>query len=229
VSTYLLIDSIILFFPLILSFDRKVNFYTKWKFVFPAILLVAAAFIFWDSFFTGLGVWSFNPVHVGKIFIAGLPLEEILFFVVVPYASLFVYETLNAYYPKPSYKNLARVVSPFLILSLIGVGLLFINQIYTSITFISLAIVLILLTYFIKVSFLGRFYITYLIVIVPFTLFNGILTGTFLKEAVVIYNNAENLGIRLLTIPVEDIFYGMLLILLNVFFFELFRKRLHAE
>ena len=67
---------------------------------------------------------------------------------------------------------------------------------------------------------LGRFFLTYLILIVPFFICNGILTGTGLAEPVVLYNNAENLGIRILTLPIEDIFYGMLLILLNTVIYE---------
>ena len=38
-------------------------------------------------------------------------------------------------------------------------------------------------------------------------------------------NNSENLGLRLLTIPVEDVFYGMLLVQMNVFVFEWIRSK----
>ena len=49
---------------------------------------------------------------------------------------------------------------------------------------------------------------------------NGILTGTGLEREVVWYDNAENLGLRILTIPVEDVFYGMLMVGLVVSVYE---------
>ena len=63
--------------------------------------------------------------------------------------------------------------------------------------------------------------ISYLIMLIPFFIVNGILTGTGIENEVVWYNNNENLGIRLLTIPVEDFFYGMFLIGMNIMLYEL--------
>jgi len=45
---------------------------------------------------------------------------------------------------------------------------------------------------------------------------NGILTGSGIEQPVVWYNNAETIGIRLSTIPIEDFFYAMLMILLSI-------------
>ena len=42
---------------------------------------------------------------------------------------------------------------------------------------------------------------------------------------VVEYNQAEIIGIKIYTIPFEDIFYGMLLVLLNILLFEKFRNK----
>jgi len=59
-----------------------------------------------------------------------------------------------------------------------------------------------------------------MVLLLPFFVCNGILTGTGLSAPVVWYNNAENLHWRVLTIPVEDFVYGFLLLLLNVFIYE---------
>lgn len=71
---------------------------------------------------------------------------------------------------------------------------------------------------------LQRFYIAFLIILIPFFIVNGILTGTGLEEPVVWYNNAENLGIRLGTIPVEDIGYAFTLLFGNVLLIERFKS-----
>jgi len=67
---------------------------------------------------------------------------------------------------------------------------------------------------------MGRFYFSFLITLIPFLIVNGILTGSFIEGEVVWYNNHENLDIRIGTIPLEDMFYGMLLILMNISIFE---------
>jgi lycopene cyclase domain-containing protein len=71
-----------------------------------------------------------------------------------------------------------------------------------------------------KVNWLDRLFTTYLVLLIPFFIVNGILTGTGLPAPVVMYNDEENLAIRLLTIPVEDIVYGFELFLVTVIFFE---------
>ena len=70
--------------PLLLSFDKRLQFYKQWKYVFPSILLVALVYIVFDVNFTNRGIWGFNPEYLSGIYLFSLPLEEILFFVVIP-------------------------------------------------------------------------------------------------------------------------------------------------
>ncbi|HRI80642.1 MAG TPA: lycopene cyclase domain-containing protein, partial [Cyclobacteriaceae bacterium] len=112
-----------------------------------------------------------------------------------------------------------------LIPGLLLTGLLKYNQWYTVTAFIGMALFLLFLVLKVKPQYLGRFYFAYFFILIPFFLVNGVLTGTGLPQPVVWYNDAENLGIRMFTIPFEDTFYGMLLILMNVSIFEYLQKR----
>ena len=72
---YLYLNLFTIFFPLVLSFDKRVQFYKTWPALFPAIFVNAAIFIPWDIYFTQRGVWGFNPEYLLGINFFGLPLE----------------------------------------------------------------------------------------------------------------------------------------------------------
>jgi lycopene cyclase domain-containing protein len=91
---YLALDVFSILFPLLFSFYPKANFSKKWKYLWVALLLPGAIFIIWDEFFTQLGVWGFNEKYLTGIYIGSLPLEEVLFFICIPYACAFTYEEL---------------------------------------------------------------------------------------------------------------------------------------
>jgi lycopene cyclase domain-containing protein len=58
--TYLLINLFSIAIPFGFSFEKKLLFFKKWKFLFPAIIITAIFFLIWDGIFTDLGVWGFN-------------------------------------------------------------------------------------------------------------------------------------------------------------------------
>jgi lycopene cyclase domain-containing protein len=222
--TYLIINILTISIPFLLSFDKKVHFYKRWRYLFPAIIISAVMFIAWDIVFTEKGVWGFNPRHLTGIHIFNLPLEECLFFFTVPYASVFLYDVFIAYLGKNLLKNAAKYISIILIISLLVGSIVFYDRIYTIITFSALAAYIIYLHFHHKVNYMGNFYFTYLITLIPFLMVNGVLTGSYIDEEVVWYNAAEIINWRIFTIPVEDTFYGMLLILLNVSLYEKFQR-----
>lgn len=61
--------------------------------------------------------------------------------------------------------------------------------------------------------------------LIPFFIVNGVLTGTGITDQVVWYNDEQNLGIRMGTIPVEDSVYAFSLILMGLGLFEYFSKK----
>jgi lycopene cyclase domain-containing protein len=220
---YLLLNLGSLSIPFFYSFNKKMQFIKQWKTVFLSIFLVAFFFIIWDIIFTKNGVWGFNPDYHLPFKIAGLPIDEMLFFICIPYASIFIHYSFE--YFKPNLLLPTRVVNFITILFLIILGAtLFFNldKWYTSINY-SFLVITLMVGYLFGKEILKRFYIAFVIILIPFFIVNGILTGSFIAEPVVWYNNSENLGIRLFTIPIEDIGYAFNMLFWVVFLNEKFK------
>ena len=219
--SYLLINFLTIFFPIVLSFDKRVAFFKSWRFIFPALLITGLLFLFWDYLFTIYGVWSFNPEYIIGFNILNLPIEEILFFITVPFACIFVYECLNYYVKTDLLKRFSSPISYILIAFSGLMVVLYYDRVYTLITFGLLAVVLIITEFIVKSTIMSRFYLAYLVSLIPFYLVNGLLTSI----PIVMYNDAENMAIRVGTIPLEDHFYSLSMLLINILLFDYFRKK----
>jgi lycopene cyclase domain-containing protein len=220
--TYLLVDFFTVIIPFLFSFHPKTRFTKKWKSFFPAMLILALVFVGWDIAFERMGVWSFNPRYLTGIEIAGLPIEEILFFVCIPYACVFTFYCFDKFFNLTWKGKAENYFVAGLCFLLFTFGLVYFDRLYTSVTFISTAIVLLMIKLIFREGWLGKAIKVYALLLIPFFIVNGILTGTGPEEPVVLYNDLENLGIRILTIPIEDAVYGFELFLLNVWLFKLF-------
>ncbi len=226
--TYFLILAASVAGPLGLSFDKKVGLYKKWKWLFPATIIPAVLFIVWDIFFTSKGVWSFNENYISGIKLINLPIEEVLFFFIVPYCCIFIYECIRCYFPNLKNKKTADIILQVLAIVLLITGLFFYTKYYTSWTFILCALfiaVIYLFNRYFKDFDATPFLISYAVILIPFLIVNGFLTAI----PVVLYNDAENLGIKIYTIPFEDSFYGMLLVMMNIAIYEKMRNKIRGK
>jgi len=220
--TALLFFSILI--PFILSFDKKVSFYRVWRSLLPSSIIVGAIYIAFDILFVKKGIWGFSPEYHSGIIILGIPVEEWLFFVLIPYSCVFIHYVFISYWPELKLNlRFVKIFSPVLILILLIIILFNFDKAYTLFNF-SLLILALLWAMNGKPDILSRYYLSFLIILIPFFIVNSILTGTFIKGEAVWYNNSENLGIRLGTVPVEDIGYAFSLILLNLLFISEFQK-----
>lgn len=216
-STYLIINILIIFFPLVLSFDKKITYYKKIPKLIFSILIVSTAYIIWDSIATQRGDWAFSSEHIIGIYFFGLPIEEILFFITVPYSCVFIYETVK-FYVKEKELRLNKNIFWSATLLLLIIAIVFNYQHYTFTVTIFTAIFFIL-TIFIKPQLLNsyRYWLTILISFVPFLIVNYFLTSI----PVVTYNDAAFFGKRFITIPLEDFLYSFSMISLWIFFYEI--------
>lgn len=221
---YLLINLFAVIIPVLVSFDKRNYFFARWKFLFPAIFISALFFVLWDILFTSLGIWGFNPRYITGFYIFNLPVEEVLFFICIPFACVFTYDSLN-YLIKKDYLRHASVPISYVVAAILLItAFMNITKLYTSVTFILTSVFLMFHILYLKSSWIGRFYFAFIVLLIPFFIINGILTGTFLEEQIVWYDDSMNLSLRIGTIPIEDMVYGFFLILMNISIFEFLKS-----
>lgn len=213
---YLLLNLLTISFPVLRSFEPRIHFVDKWKYAIASSLIVMLLFIPWDVIFTMKGIWGFNPRYLSGIYLFELPIGEWLFFLTVPFSCIFIYECVLLLLPYVPGANLTKSISIILILALISLAILNIDRSYTAITFGLTSVFLFFAQFIFKLPYLGRIYLSYLFVLLPFFAVNGLLTGSLIPEQVVWYNDSGFMGFRIGTIPFEDSIYGFLLIALNI-------------
>ncbi|MCT8340964.1 lycopene cyclase domain-containing protein [Flavobacteriaceae bacterium TK19130] len=214
--------------PFLFSFHPRLQFHKKWRSFFPAVGIMMLVFIPWDIIFTSEGFWGFNEDYITGLHVLGLPIEEWLFFICIPYACIFTYYALQELLPRLMFsERITSIICVSLFSVLIVTLWYYYDRWYTLVNFIY-GMLLLGWVHNYNRSLLQRFLPFFLIIQIPFFLVNGILTGTGLPEPVVWYNNTENLGIRMITIPIEDVIYNLGMLLTVLFFTEKLEKQ-HAK
>lgn len=221
--TYALILFFTVIICLIASFDKRILFNRYFGAFIKSAILVAIPFISWDVWFTAVGVWWFNTDYTLGIVIAGLPLEEWLFFICIPFSCVFTYFCLDKFFKLEwlsSFNNLIVFVS---IIVCSVMALLHSDKIYTLLTALATIITLIYLHFIARVNWIGKASLVFTILMLGFFPVNGVLTGTGIETPIVNYNPGDFLGMRILTIPIEDAVYGYTQFLLVLYFFKRFK------
>jgi len=222
-SLYLLLN-ILTFGTFLLSFDKKVHFYTYFKFLSIGIVVNMILFIPWDIWFTYKAYWGFNPKYLIGINNFNLPIEEWLFFITVPFSCVFIHYVLKAYFNNPIKIKFTESFWKYFCITVFIIGLLSYKQMYTFVTFPITAVIIYVLNKK-QTNFMNQFMFTYIVALIPFIIVNGVLTGSTTPEPIVWYNNDENFGIRFLTIPIEDFIYNLLLLITPTFITDFLKNK----
>ncbi len=76
---------------------RKLLAKYKLKIINPTVLLAAVPFIGFDLFAIWRGYWQFNSKYITGIKVFNLPVEEILFFILIPQSCLLIWAGMKRY------------------------------------------------------------------------------------------------------------------------------------
>lgn len=219
--TYLLVLFLTVIFCFIFSFHAKIHFNQYFLPFIKASAIVAIPFILWDAWFAQAGVWWFNDRYLVGLRLLGLPVEEWLFFICIPFSCLFTWFVIHKNYRVIKYHARAeKYLTVIGIVICLAVCYRHANKIYPFVTFLVTAVSLFYLQFMARVNWIGEISCIYTLLLIPFFIVNGVLTGTGLEAPVVNYTPGTFFNIRILTVPVEDAVYGYTLIIWNVYFFK---------
>lgn len=225
ILNYITLDFIILIFPLLLSFKWKFKYYKFYKPLFASITVVGLVYIIWDAIVTFRGDWWFNEEYLIGFKLAGLPIEEILFFIVVPYSCIFIYENF-VYFIKDKEIFYNKYFYYLISILFVILGLIFYYQDYTILSMLSCALFFFVANQFYPNILKSRLYWFYIILsFIAFLFFNYLLTSTI----IVFYNPEVIWGIRITTIPLEDFFYNFSMLSFYLMFYLYFKNKLRKK
>lgn len=222
--TYLLIDLFTVIVCFIFSFHRKIRFNLYFSAFIKAAVLVGILFIIWDAWFTKVGVWWFNDDYLVGWRLLGLPVEEWLFFICIPFSCVFTFFCLDKFFNLQWANRFNLVIVIISVMVCLFVAIRYHDRLYPFVTAIVTACTLLYLQFIARANWIGKASWVFFILMLGFLPVNGILTGTGIASPIVNYNSDQILNIRIFTIPVEDAVYGYSLFLLNLYFFKIFKK-----
>lgn len=226
-ALYILVDLGCVLIPFLFSFHPALRFHKRWQNLIPGIAIMMLFFIPWDILFTSKGIWGFNSSFILGFKLAGLPIEEWLFFICIPYACLFTYHCMKYFFPVLPAPKVFSVLNWTCAVLFLVIAFSHTGKWYTFSAHLLAGLFLLFHLVVWRSKYLGWFMLTFLLIFPLFILSNGILTGVDfwhyplinfnpenIVRSVVIYNNDHNLGIRIFSMPLDDIAYGMFMLLL---------------
>jgi lycopene cyclase domain-containing protein len=218
--TYLLLNLCIIAVPLWYTFDERIAYYRRLPALGLSIAVVSTCYLVWDVVVTAGGEWSFNSRYLTGVQILNIPLEEVLFFITVPYSCVLLYEVV-LYATKSGSFKLPVIVVITSIIALLAASLAVYPQGYTAKALASCGFFLTIALLFDRPLIESKQYWIWLaICYVPFLIINTVLTALPVVE----YNSKAIWGLRIGTIPLEDFFYNYAMLSFYLLLYRIGKK-----
>lgn len=225
---YLTLDLVMVTLLLIIGKGARINFYNKRKGLLSGIAVMMLLFIPLDIFFCQQAYWGFEKNFTIRYEILGLPIEELLFVAILPYSFMYVYEFVLHRSKKNHLRKPASILSLAVGGVLLALGVMNFEKAYTALAFLLCSSVLIYHGLK-KTAWIGRFLMSYLLTLFPFFFVESLRSGSLIPMPIVWYNNAENMAVRIGTVPVENFVYLLLMLLIVTQFYERALRQAHER
>jgi lycopene cyclase domain-containing protein len=201
---YLIFIAIILLPVLLLSFKTDVKPHRHLRGLLAGYLFVSLPFMVWDVWATARGHWAFNPEFILGPELFGVPLEEYLFFLAVPFALIYTWGVIKKYVGDIGIPAIMPLIvmgaaAAFTIWSLVYYW----DNGYTRTVAIVLLLTILLLVGS-RLAYTLRFWTFQLVLLGLFLVFNSILT----MLPIVTYDPNAIIGFKFGDIPIEDFMFN---------------------
>jgi lycopene cyclase domain-containing protein len=93
---YLAVLVFVIFGTLWLEFVVRTRVYRRWRRLLLSILPAAAIFVVWDLYAISENHWWFDTDRITGVYLpGGLPVDEVLFFLIIPIAAVLTLEAVR--------------------------------------------------------------------------------------------------------------------------------------
>lgn len=92
---YLIVMALCVLITLPLEFVLNARVYRRPRRLMRTMVPAFAAFVAWDVVAIRLGHWTFSPVYTTGWKVGNIPIEELVFFIVIPLCALLSYEAVR--------------------------------------------------------------------------------------------------------------------------------------
>jgi lycopene cyclase domain-containing protein len=214
-SEYLLFNILIILIPITISLVFPRYNISNIPRIIRASVFGSLPILLFDFLVAGY-FWKYNPKYILGINIFSLPLEELFFFITIPFAIIYAWQQFKKITKKEQHTS---NTSKHLILQVLLILLIFyatLTALYYTAGVLIMTLLVINNTW-IKNNLLDKTGIKFIGLVAIFTLiFNWYLT----YRPIVIYNTQVKTNLLITTIPIEDFFFSFILTALVVFTYE---------
>lgn len=203
----------------------KIQLAKLWRGIFFGLAVMLFILIPWEVWFSYRQIWGWSESKLFGVFVATVPMEEVLWFVAMALLFVAIYEWLGkrpADVIKQGYpKRLTAVLSFGFFLC----AIVFAGHIYTFAVASFAAVFLVWHLLIARADYIARFYLAFVIYLLPLLVLDIMRTGSFSDEPTIWYKSSDVMGLYLFKVPLENIAMYFFLMLVFITAYESLKVR----